>query len=182
MIFEHLSSWSEHQRKNSSGASRWNVYANSQKAIRRMLLLILLVPLAACFKEETVAVSMEANNYTDKSIISILINGEGGILSASAHGQGGGVCCVVLPEKWRPGLRAKIEWQYDSVPQLDSHGKVMIHDGREVLIESPWNERTIELPKYDRAGAFQLHFYPNGDVKSVISDFFPGHAQYPEPQ
>lgn len=182
MIFKKASGLPGTQLKKPSGGSCWNAYAKSLKTIRRVLLLTLLVPLAACFKEETAAVSMAANNYTDKSIISIIINGEGGILYASAHGQGGGVCCVVLPEKWRPGLRAKIEWQYDSVPQLDSHGKVMIHDGREVLIESPWNERTIELPKYDRAGTFQLHFYPNGDVKSVVSDLLPHHPQYPDPQ
>lgn len=160
-----------------------NAFPFGLKSIRRLLLLILLVPLAACFEEETVAVSYSANNHTDKWIVSILVNDEGGILGASPQGSGTGICCVVLPRKWRPGLSARIKWRYDSTPKLDSHGKVVTNDGVPVLIESPWNERTIELPPYDdRMGTFQLHFYPSGDVKSVVSNYFPRHPKYPEPK
>lgn len=148
-----------------------------------MLSLTLLLPLAACFEEETVGVSYSANNHTDKWIVSIIINGEGGILGAAPQGQGGGVCCVVLPRKWRPGLRAKIEWIYDSTSLLDAHGKEVIKDGQPVLIAPPWNEKTIEVPQYDdRMGYFQLHIYPNGEVKSVVSNLLPHHPDYPEPK
>lgn len=174
--------WPKSPRTNMTSLPRRHAFPFGLKLIRRMLLLMLLVPLAACFEEETVAVSYAAINHTDKWIVSVIINDEGGILGAAPQGEGGGVCCVVLPRKWRPGLRAKIEWRYDSTPKLDSHGKVMTNDGLPVLIESPWNERTIELPQYDRVGTFQLHFYPNGDVKLVISDFMLGHPQYPEPK
>lgn len=183
MIFEKSSALPSTQLKKPSAGSCWNADANSLKAIRRVLLLILLVPLAACFEEETVAVGYSAINHTDKWIISVIINDEGGILGAAPQGEGGEVCCVVLPRKWRSGLRAKIEWRYDSTPKLDGNGKVITNDGVPVLIESPWNERTIELPQYDsHVGRFQLHFYANGEVKSVISNFLPGHAQYPEPK
>lgn len=154
-----------------------------KKAALWTLLLILLVPLAACFEEETVAVSYSANNHTDKWIISILVNDEGGILGAAPQGSGTGICCVVLPRKWRPGLSARIKWRYDSTPKLDSHGKIVTNDGVPVLIESPWNERTIELPPYDhRMGTFQLHFYPDSEVRSVVSNYFPRHPKYPEPK
>lgn len=183
MIFEKASTPPNGQPANPASRPCRRMYAASLKAIRQLLLLILLVPLAACFEEEKVGVSYSAINHTDKGIISIIINGEGGILDAPALGEGGGVCCVVLPKKWRPGLRAKIEWRNDGTYKLDSHGKIVTNDGVPVLIEAPWNERTIELPQYDdHVGEFQLHFYSNGDVKSVVSNFFPGHPKYPDPK
>ncbi|MTH49012.1 DUF3304 domain-containing protein, partial [Intestinirhabdus alba] len=27
-----------------------------------------------------------------------------------AFGEGGGACCISLPDKWRPGLKADVEW------------------------------------------------------------------------
>ncbi len=33
-----------------------------------------------------------------------------------APGLGGGYCCVMLPEKWTPGLKAHVEWEVDINP------------------------------------------------------------------
>lgn len=183
MIIEKIAVWPESLRTNPTSRPRSHAFHFGLKAIWQLLLLILLVPLAGCFEEEKVAVSYSANNHTDKWIVSIIVNGDGGVLDASPQGSGGEMCCVIVPRKWRPGLRAKIEWRYDSTPKLDSHGKIVTNDGLPVLIEAPWNERTIELPPYDdHVGQFQLHFYPNEEVKSVISNYFPGHPNYPEPK
>lgn len=162
---------------------RSHVHLPVLKVARRVLMLLLFVPLSACFEEETAAVSYSARNQTDKGIESIIVNGEGGVLGAYPQKSGTGICCVVLPRKWRPGLTARIKWRNEGAYEFDSHGKMVTNDGVPVLIEAPWNERTIELPQYDdRVGQFQLHFYSNGDVKSVVSNHFPGHPNYPEPK
>ena len=68
--------------------------------------------LTGCFEEEKVSLSYLGVNHTDKEVVELAINGEGGILNVSAQGGGGKmVCCVTLPRKWRPGLTVKIDWR-----------------------------------------------------------------------
>jgi len=148
------------------------------------LALLLSVFLAGCLEEEKVGLSYHAYNHTDKSIVSIVINGEGGILGARAHGEGGGVCCVVLPKKWRPGLMATIKWQPDGEWLKDDQGREVIRDGKKVLVRAPWTERTLEVPKYDSTtgmGDFHMHFFPNDEVKVLVNIYGAGHSSHPYP-
>lgn len=145
-----------------------------------VLLCLPLFSLTACSGDDTTAVGTYAYNHTDKSIVSIIINGEGGILHATAHGGGGEVCCVVLPNKWRPGLKATIKWQLDGHWVRDKDGKIVTIDGHDQFVEGEWKERTVDVPQYDdQLGSFQVHFFSHDEVKVVISNFFPGHPQYP---
>lgn len=136
--------------------------------------------LAGCLEEEKVGLSYHAYNHTDQHIIAIAINNQGGILNARAHGEGGGVCCVVLPKKWRPGLMATIKWQKDDIPIFNPDGTRMVIDGVPAAKESPWKERTVEVPKYGpEMGMFFIHFFPKDEVKVLVSLGGPGHPTHP---
>lgn len=139
----------------------------------------------ACSSDEKIGVSEHAYNHTDIAIVSIFINGEGGVLDATAHGEGGGVCCVVLPKKWRPGLMATIKWQLDGDWLMDEKGREVIRDGKKVLVPGPWKEKTIEVPKYSEEelnwGMFFIHFFPNDEVKVLINKFLAGSSHHPLP-
>jgi len=149
---------------------------------RMGLALLLSVFLAGCLEEEKVGLSYHAYNHTDKSIVSIVINGEGGILGASAHGEGSGVCCVVLPQKWRPELMATIKWQEDDIPIFNPDGTRKIIDGIPASEESPWKERTVEVPKYGpEMGTFFIHFFGNDDVKVLVANRWAGFEGHPYP-
>ena len=138
--------------------------------------------LAACSGDETVAVSYAAYNHTDKSIVSIVINGEGGILDASAHGGGGSMCCVILPKRWRPGLMATIKWQEDDIPIFNPDGTRKVIDGVPATKESPWKERTVEVPKYEGAmGTFFIHIFPGDEVKVLMNIYGAGNPNHPLP-
>ncbi len=138
--------------------------------------------LAACSGDETVAVSYAAYNHTDKSIVSFVINGEGGILAASAHGGGGRMCCVVLPKNWRPGLMATIKWQEDDIPIFNPDGTRKVIDGVPATKESPWKERTVEVPKYEGAmGTFFIHIFPGDEVKVLMNIYGAGNPNHPLP-
>ncbi|KXB30842.1 hypothetical protein AT959_08960 [Dechloromonas denitrificans] len=138
--------------------------------------------LAACSWDETVAVSYGAYNHTDESIVSIVINGEGGILNASAHGEGGGVCCVVLPKRWRQGLMATIKWQEDDIPIFNPDGTRQFIDGVPATKESPWKERTVEVPKYEgELGTFFIHIFPGDEVKVLVHKYAAGYEGHPFP-
>jgi len=152
-----------------------------QPCRRIALALLLALQLAGCLEAEKIPLSYLALNKTDKSIVSIVVNGEGGILNVSAHSGGGTVvCCVVLPKLWRPGLMATIKWQEDDIPVFDSNGKRVVNNGVPVAIESPWKERTVEVPKYDeKMGDFYIVFFPNDEIKVAVSNGTPALAKSP---
>jgi hypothetical protein len=136
--------------------------------------------LAGCFEEEKTSVSYTAYNDTDRGIVSIIVNGRGGILNASSHGGGGEMCCVAIPNKWRPGLNATIKWAEDGDWLLDDQGREVIRDGKRVYVPRPYKEKTVEVPRYDnRLGRFNIHFFPNDEVRVIVNMYGPGHPDYP---
>ena len=137
--------------------------------------------LTGCFEEEKVSLSYLGVNHTDKEVVELAINGEGGILNVPAQGGGGGtVCCVTLPRKWRPGLTVKIDWQEDGHWLLDENGKPVLRRGVKVLVEEPWQSQTVEVPEYGEhdLSHFDIHFMPGGKVQVKASFIYPEHPDY----
>jgi len=54
--------------------------------------------------------NIQAVNHTLNNINWLSVNGY------RADGGGGRSCCIILPTKWRPGLKANIEWEVDPEP------------------------------------------------------------------
>lgn len=158
---------------------------NIKRARTWMLVCLLGLALTACFGDEKIGVSYTTYNHTDEDIVSIVINGEGGIQDASAHEEGSRMCCVVLPEKWRPGLIATIKWQLDGDWQRDAQGKEVIRDGKKVLVPGPWKEQTVEVPRYISEeldwGTFYIHIFPNNEVKVLVNKFGASSPHHPFP-
>lgn len=133
----------------------------------KSIALILLASgfLSAC-KEPTVTAEIVGYNHTsDRPIYIFTVNGAMGPNVMPLSGGGSHSCCVALPEKWHPGLHAKIQWEYDRMtensPQL------------------PPQSVEIEIPKYERPGNFHVHFYDNHKIKVVISSCSAEHPFYP---
>ncbi|MCB5206625.1 DUF3304 domain-containing protein [Methylovorus mays] len=136
-------------------------------------------------EEPTWEVSYGAVNHTDKSIVSIIINGEGGILHVTPHTVGTpGICCVIVPQRWRPGLTATIKWREAGHWATDAAGKVIYEDsGLPLLIEAPWKTRTVPIPQYISEGAFYVFFYPNDEVRVALtstSEYLEWEEETPE--
>ena len=136
--------------------------------------------LFACGEEEKIGVSYLGLNHTDRSIVSVIVNGEGGVLDVSAHGGGGKiVCCVMLPKKWKPGLTATIKWEEDGDWLLDANGKEVIRNGKRVYVPAPWKERTVEIPRYDAVAEFYIVFFPKDEITVAVSNGIPDLAETP---
>ena len=128
--------------------------------------------LAACQPQDnTIAVPYGAVNHSDIGIASIVINGQGGILAPPKHGQAGGVCCVVVPRQWHPGLTVTIQWRENGTFKKDDKGREVLDDGVPVLIEAPWKTRTVPIPRYAQGeiGDFYVFFYPGDDVRAALT-------------
>ena len=121
--------------------------------------------LQACGDEGT-AVSLTAYNHSRTNDIDYFrVNGPGGV--GVRHGSSSGeACCVVIPNKWRPGLKTSVTWRYISPND----------NGIDVM---PDMTREVELPKYSHPDAIQVHFYESDKVKIVVSKCSPEHPFYP---
>jgi Protein of unknown function (DUF3304) len=130
--------------------------------VKQLMLALMVLLIAACSpspgesqganvkptgvkKEKTVPLMVTGYNHTDTYIDSFAINGQwGGNLRR--HGGGGSdVCCMSLPDPWRPGIKVTVSWE--------SNGQV--------------KEREVEVPQYDskQLDKINAHFLRSGEVK-----------------
>jgi len=100
-------------------------------------------------------------NHTGNYIYSASVNGAGGG-NMSAWGAGhAGVCCASIPRVWPPGLKAHVRWNMPI--------------GRQDVIK----EKIVEIEKYDETGSIYLHFFPNDEIRVVVSSVYPWHPEHP---
>ena len=154
---------------------RWQNYA---------FIALLVFPLSACFEEEQDSVSYQGANHSDKAAVYVTLNGQGGIMIANEHGYSGNICCVNVPKKWRPGIMVTVEWQDEGSWLLDENGKEVLRGGNPILVPAPRKSKTVPLPEYDTPEILWVHFFPNDEVKLVMSKYGPGHPKHglPDPE
>ena len=82
------------------------------KLLVRSLLGLLGLALVGCSSadNEMAGGNIQAINHTLSGINWLSVNGY------RVHGGGGSSCCIIMPVKWRPGLKAHIEWEVDPDP------------------------------------------------------------------
>lgn len=100
-------------------------------------------------------------NHTAHYIHSASVNGAGGA-NMGAWGAGmGNVCCAIVPTKWRPGMQVVVHWD---VPEGSKH---------------VYKEKTVEVERYDEPGSVYLHFFPNDEVRVVVSQYVGWSPMHP---
>jgi len=121
-------------------------------------------------------------NHTSSAINYVKVNGYGGP-NISPFGDGGGYCCVQLPDKWKPGLKAHIEWETDPEPYAhlpplgtDEYRKAY------ALHKANYRQHStiVDIPQYgkERCG-LTVHFLPCDRIKVTTSCFGYGTPDYP---
>jgi hypothetical protein len=75
----------------------------------------------------------------------------------------------MLPEKWHPGMTAKVYWRY--TPEKDNDTRPL----------PPRQEAEVEIPDYSERGpaTVNVHFYANNRIKVVVTSYDIKHPQYP---
>jgi hypothetical protein len=129
------------------------------KSAASLGLALVVSALMGC-ADEKIPVSIVGYNHTDKYIHSFTVNGGGGS-NAFAHSGGGSfVCCVLVPPKWRPELKAQIRWMNE---------------------DDSWNETTVNIPQYGPTSIsrFNVHFLSGGKVKIFVFNGSLGYPNYP---
>ncbi|WP_454726128.1 MULTISPECIES: DUF3304 domain-containing protein [Cupriavidus] len=106
-------------------------------------------------------------NHTDQFLYMFSV---GRVTSAGARSYGwrnAGSCCVRLPRVYRPGLTVDID--YD----------LLINDGK----DDNWKTKTgVPVEPYAEPGDVYVHFFPNDQIRVVVSNPGPRSSKHPIPR
>jgi hypothetical protein len=133
----------------------------------RCFFIAYLFLLAGCGNDNA-SIELSGINYTDKNITGYFVNGYyAGNINANSGG-GSFFCCVLMPKSWNKDLAVNVEWS---------------EEGAE---ENKLKKIRVMVPKYESSdiGFFAVHFYPDGNVKVLVttkSFRYPGYP-YPRPE
>ena len=147
--------------------------------IKSALVLLFMFTVSGCAKG--------SNDYNAGDLGAINhVNGIGingfSVNGYSAPGLGGGYCCIMLPRKWTPGLKAHVEWEVDPDPYVhlpplgtDEFRKAY------ALHAAKYQEHSaiVDIPKYTETCGMTVHFLPCNQVKVTTSCVGYGTPDYP---
>jgi len=125
-------------------------------------------------KEQYFLLGLVGYNYTDRNISNYSVNSAGGAnirLSSPTGGGSGITCCVRLAKNKTTPFRVKVRWQYDGCIYLirdDRTGKA------DQVRHYYYKEAEVEVQRADSGtpGYIETHFYPDGSVQVVTTDYF----------
>jgi len=127
-----------------------------------LLILTFILGTGAC-SEKMMGTSVTGYNHSKiQPIFTFTVNGAMGSNLNQESGGGASSCCVSIPERWRPGLKATVVWVYD-------------RDQGDPNPVPPPQEKVVEIPEYKHGGRVWVHFYDNHEVKIVVSPCSIGH-------
>ncbi|WP_122299158.1 DUF3304 domain-containing protein [Pseudomonas syringae] len=114
--------------------------------------------------------NLSAVNHTLGAINWFSVNGY------RAHGGGGASCCIVMPVKWRPGLKANVEWEVDPNP----YAKIKRKKTGYGFDDAAWAEHeggfqrhsaTVDIPEWPgtESCGLKVHFLVCNKIKVTTS-------------
>lgn len=91
----------------------------------------------------------------------------------SQSGSSGTVCCLMIPRKWSPGLKADVRWEVRHI--------IRQADGIEIEREEVVAIYRAQVPveEYAEGDRLWAHFFAEGRVRLVVSPFGPEGEQHP---
>jgi hypothetical protein len=104
----------------------------------------------------------------------------------SAGSVGGNTCCISLPDKWQPALKAQVEWEVDTDPTLMKKFPGYLDPEK----YQAWEKKamasivkyraTVDIPEYGRERCgLTVHFFPCQQIKVTTSCWTYGAQAYP---
>ncbi|MGU9855649.1 DUF3304 domain-containing protein [Pseudomonas sp. LF245] len=103
-----------------------------------------------------------------------------------AHGGGGSSCCIIMPVKWRPGLKVDVEWEVDLDPYAYSKWPPLGSDGymaEQVKHKAKYRHysATVDVPEWPetKSCSLNVHFLTCKRVEVTTSCSTYGQPDYP---
>lgn len=151
--------------------------------LAQAFLLVIIALISGCSKAKSddgyTAGDLRAVNHVEgQGINGFSVNGY------HVPGLGGGYCCIMLPEKWTPDLKARIEWEVDphTAPSPPSYKDWDNYLVWEKQLKSSFKQHSgiVNIPQYgkERCG-LTVHFLPCNQVKVTTACSGYGTSGYP---
>jgi hypothetical protein len=151
-----------------------------KKIMMRWLLGLLGLSMFGCSSSdnEMAGGNLQAVNHTLSAINWMSVNGY------RADGGGGRSCCIIMPVKWRPGLKAHIEWEVDPEPYSEMPSVTSIEFREAYARHSAKYQRysaTVDVPEWPETESCDLkvHFLTCNQVKVTTACAVTGQPNYP---
>lgn len=112
----------------------------------------------------------------DFNISDFYVDGYPGSNVGRSGGGARDVCCVSLPNKWRPGLTVEVRW---AVGNWSKENQQEIAAGNYKSITFARYKAMVPIEKYDTPEQLYVHFFQGGKVRVVSS--FPGYGNPAHP-
>ena len=141
---------------------------------------VLVLMLLGCSSadNEMAGGNIQAINHTLSAINWLSVNGY------RADGGGGRSCCIIMPVKWLPGLKAQIEWEVDPDP-FASSPPLGTDEFRAFMVKHKANYQhhsaTMDIPEWPgtkRCG-LTVHLLVCNQIKLTSSCWAPRSPNYP---
>lgn len=156
---------------------------NSLTKLGLMMLVLLASACSQAQSRESSAANVTGVNHTSANINSFTVNGAGGPNIGPFHnGSGKQQCCVMLPDKWYPGMQAKIEWEtdpepYAELPPLGTDAYRAAYAKHAANYQQ--HTTVVDIPQYQQACALVIHFLVCNQIKVTTACSGYGQPNYP---
>ncbi|WP_448512467.1 DUF3304 domain-containing protein [Photorhabdus laumondii] len=152
---------------------------------QQLRLAALSLLLVACSQFSAQAGTIEAVNHTKWAINRFSVDDQPGIDSIGPYQGGGGGCCYRAPEKWRPGMTVKVDWETGEAstkgfPGFADEGKYLSWRNK-LRANDRQHSKVVPVPDYtgQRTCGITVHFLPCDQVKITTSCNTYGSPNYP---
>lgn len=160
--------------KNQSSEESGRILPTRHVVQRMAAVTLLLCGLGACTlvrdmparrveQESTYGAQIGIVNHTNRYIYSATVDGRGGGHSEAFNAGIGNMCCATLPVIWHPGLKVSVTWDMPA--------------GREHVYKT----KTVDVEKYGTPGSLYLHFFPDDEIRVVVTMWAGDSKEHPIP-
>ncbi|PQQ29600.1 DUF3304 domain-containing protein [Photorhabdus hindustanensis] len=152
---------------------------------QQLRLAILCLLLVACSQFPAQAGVIIAINHTKWAINRFTVDDQAGIDIIGPYQGGGGGCCYRAPDKWRPGMTVKVDWEtgvgeMDGFPGFGDDEKYLAWQ-KKMDTYKRQHSKVVPVPDYtgQRTCGITVHFLPCDQVKVTTSCNTYGSPHYP---
>ncbi|TDB42524.1 DUF3304 domain-containing protein [Photorhabdus luminescens] len=148
-------------------------------------LAVLCLLLVACSQFPAQAGIIEAINHTKWAINRFSVDDQPGIDIIGPYQGGGGGCCYRVPEKWKPGMTVRVDWETGVAYSYDFPGyenwEKYLAWREKIDAQKRQHSKVVPVPDYtgQRTCGITVHFLPCDQVKVTTSCNTYGSPSYP---
>jgi hypothetical protein len=134
----------------------------------KLLLLFSALLLIACAAkpgrdDSSYGANVGIVNHTGRFVYSASVDGGGGGHMEAWGAGAASVCCVMVPRKWIAGMQMLVSWD---MPEGSKH-----------VVK----EKRVAVERYDEPGSVFIHFFPDDEIRIVVSNYGGWSTAHPIP-